>query len=103
LSRDQLARFRRDYTPRLLSYLARQDEKGLRSAYELGRQAMRQAVGLLGLVRTHNEVLLEVLHTARSTEDAEEIARVASTFLLEALGSFEMTQRGFMSRMIGGD
>ena len=102
MSGDQLARFRRDYTPRFLSYLTRQDEIGLRSGYELGRQALRQEVGLLGLVRTHNDVLLDVLHTARSPEDAEEIARAASTFLLEALGSFEMTQRGYMSRMTDG-
>jgi hypothetical protein len=103
LNGDELVRFRRDYTPRFLAYLGRQDELGLRAAYELGRQAMRQDVGLLGLVRTHNEVLLDVLQTARSPEDAEATVRAASTFLLEALGCFEMTQRGFMGRMTGAD
>lgn len=96
---EPLARFRQDYTPRFLAYLGRDDEAGLRAAYELGRQAMRQSVGLLGLVRTHNEVFLDVLGTARSVESAEQIATSASAFLLEALASFEMTQRGFMGQI----
>jgi hypothetical protein len=96
---EPLLRFRQDYTPRFLAYLGRDDEAGLRAAYELGRQAMRQSVGLLGLVRTHNEVFLDVLGTARSVEAAEAIAASASAFLVEALASFEMTQRGFMGQI----
>ena len=97
---DPLLRFRQDYTPRFFAYLARNDEAGLRAAYELGRQAMSQAVGLLGLVRTHNEVLLDVLHTARSVEASEAIAASASAFLLEAVAPFEMTQRGYMGQVV---
>ncbi len=70
---------------------------GLRSAYELGRVAMRRSVGLLDLVRIHNEVFLEAIGTARTPESARDVARAASTFLVEALSSFEMTQRGFMA------
>ena len=70
---------------------------GLRSAYELGRVAMRCSVGLLDLVRIHNEVFLEAMATARTPESAQDVARAASTFLVEALSSFEMTQRGFMA------
>ena len=43
----------------MLRYLAQQDESGLKSAYELGRGAMRESVGVLEVVRVHNEVFLE--------------------------------------------
>ncbi len=92
---------KQDYTPPFLAYLTTQDEAGLRRAYELGRHAMRRSVGLLDLVRIHNEVFLEVIGTARTPESAQDVARAASTFLVEALASFEMTQRGFMAVSLG--
>jgi hypothetical protein len=88
---------RRDYRPPFLAYLAHQDEAGLGAAYELGRQAMRRSVGLLGLVQVHNDVFLQVVRTARTADEAAEIAQAASTFLFEALASFEMAQRRLMS------
>jgi hypothetical protein len=94
---DPVADLRRDYTPRFLSYLTRLDEAGLNAAYELGRQSIDRNIGLLDLVRVHNEVYLDVVPTARSLAEAQALARAASAFLLEALASFEMTQRGFMA------
>jgi hypothetical protein len=93
---DDLVHFRRDYTPPFLSYLVREDEAGLRSAYELGRAAMSRGVGLMGLVTVHNEVFLDVLSAERTVASATQVARAACAFLVEALASFEMTQRGFM-------
>ncbi len=87
----------RDYAPAFLAYLSRPDEKGLAAAYELGRRAMRTEVGLLAVVRVHSQLLLEVLESARDVEEARQLAENASTFLVEALASFEMTQRGFMA------
>ena len=95
---DDVELLRRDYRPRLLAYLTNQDEGGRRSAYELGRQAPTHGVGLLVLVRVHNEVFLEVIATARTADAAEQVARAASSFLFEALSSFEMTQRAFSER-----
>jgi hypothetical protein len=95
---DELAQFRRNYRPPFLAYLVREDEAGLRAAYELGRQALNREVGLMGLVTVHNEVFLDVVSTERSTDSALRTARAACTFLVEALASFEMTQRGFMDR-----
>jgi len=89
--------FARDYTPPLLAYLARSDEKGLSAAYELGRRAMRLELGLLNVVRVHHLVLLDVLDTVHDSQEAHELVRKASTFLLEVLASFEMTQRAFMA------
>jgi hypothetical protein len=72
---DDVELLRRDYRPRLLAYLTNQDEGGRRSAYELGRQALTHGVGLLVLVRVHNEVFLEVIATARTADAAEQVAR----------------------------
>lgn len=87
---------RRDYTPPFLAYLTNGDEPGLRAAYELGREAMRRGISLLDFVRVHNTVVADVLPSARSVPAACDLARAASAFLLEALSSFEMAQRGFM-------
>ena len=89
--------FARDYTPAFLAYLARSDEQGLSSAYELGRRAMTAELGLLTVVRVHHQVLLDVLETARDPREAHELVRKGGIFLLEAMASFEMTQRGFMA------
>jgi hypothetical protein len=94
---DPAADLRRDYRPPFLSYLTHLDERGLSAAYELGRQTMLRRLGLLELVRVHNEVYLEVMSDARTPAEAQSLARAASAFLLEALAPFEMTQRGFMA------
>ncbi len=96
-STDPSAGFRQDYRPRFLSYLTHLDEAGLTSAYDLGRRSLQQGLGLLDLVRVHNEVYVEVVATARDLEEAQGLARAASVFLIEALAPFEMTQRGFMA------
>jgi Phosphoserine phosphatase RsbU, N-terminal domain len=90
-------RFRRDYTPPLLAHLGQPHERTLLSAYELGRRAMTAELGLLTLVRVHHDVLLEVLASARDVEEATALVSGASSFLAEALASFEMGQRGFMA------
>jgi len=45
----------------------------VRAAYELGRRSMSHPVGLLNLVRVHHEVLMEILHTARTPEEVQDI------------------------------
>ena len=93
---DQLARLSRNYLPALLAYLPQQSEAGLRAAYELGREAMRDAIGLLELARVHHDACLGVMATAKDAAAAVEIARASADFFLEVLAAFEMAQRGFM-------
>jgi hypothetical protein len=90
------ARFQRDYAPALLRYLSERSEPGLQAAYELGRRALAEQVSVLELARIHHTVLLDVLKSHRTAEELEEIAEAASEFLVEALATFEMAQRGFM-------
>jgi len=102
MAAEQLGRLSQDLTPPFLAYLANRDEAGLRAAYELGRRAMEQGVSLLDFVRTYNDVALKVLATARTADSAHDIAHAASVFLVEALASYEMAQRGFMDIGLSG-
>ncbi len=88
-------RFRRDYAPAFLRFLAQRSEGALATAYELGRNAMLNEFSMLDLVQMHHEVVLRVLKESRSDEDLENVASAASAFLVEVLSTFEMTQRGF--------
>jgi hypothetical protein len=92
---DPLLRFRLDYTPLMLKYLSQRDETSLGLAYELGRDAMRASIGLLDVVRVHHEIFLEVLATARDTDEAQRIAGAASALLMDLIASFEMSHRAF--------
>jgi hypothetical protein len=92
---DPLLRFRLDYTPLMLRYLSQRDETSLGLAYELGRDAMRASIGLLDVVRVHHEIFLEVLATARDTDEAQRIAGAASALLMDLIASFEMSHRAF--------
>jgi hypothetical protein len=72
---DPVADLRRDYRPPFLSYLTHLDERGLSAAYDLGRGAMLRQLGLLELVRVHNEVYLEVVSEARTPAEALALAQ----------------------------
>jgi hypothetical protein len=95
---DALRRLRPDYAAAFLGYLNRRDETGLRAAYELGRRAMSDPVGLLNLVHVHHEVLVDVLRTVRTPDELQDIGDAAAAFLVEALASFQMTQRGYLEK-----
>ncbi len=93
---DPLERFRRDYATLLLRYLSQRDEVGLQEAYELGRRAMRESVGLLDVVRVHNDLFLELLSTVRDPDEVTAVTGAACTLLIDLIASFEVAQRGFM-------
>jgi hypothetical protein len=94
-----LARLRLDYRSALLGYLSRRGEHQLHSAYELGRAANNDRVGLLELVQVHNSVTLDLL---RAAGDAArwEVAAAAGAFLVEVLAASDMAQRGFLEGTI---
>jgi hypothetical protein len=94
---DALRRLRLDYAPLILRYLAHPDEKGLQSAYDVGREAMQRSVPLLDVIRVHNEASLAVQASAPDLDEALRVAAAASAMLVELVASFEMTQRGFMA------
>jgi len=85
----------RDYRVVLLRYLPRGDEAASTAGYELGRGAVTGGVGLLELVRIHQEIVADVLEDSRP-EHRLDVARSAGEFLLEVLAAFDMTQRGLL-------
>jgi hypothetical protein len=57
---------------------------------------MQESVGLLDVVRVHNETFLEVLTTVRDLDEVTDLTAAASTLLIDLVASFEVAQRGFM-------
>jgi hypothetical protein len=88
-----LERMRRNYTPAFLAHLTRRDEASLRSAYEVGREAMAHGVSMLDLVHIHHAVFLHVAGTMRNVEEIADLTDAAAAFLMEALAPYEMTRR----------
>lgn len=93
---DPLERFRLDYAPLLLRHLAQRDESGLQAAYQLGRRAMEESVGLLDVVRVHHDLVLEVVRTGRDRDEVVDMTEAAAALLIDLVASFEVAQRGFM-------
>lgn len=87
-------RFPADYAAALAGYLRTPGESSLRSAYELGRQALVLERSVLDLAAAHHETLALALRSSKP-EERERIARAAGDFFLEALSAFEMARRGF--------
>lgn len=90
-----LARVHLDYKAAFLRYLPRREEAALHVGYKLGRAAVSDGLSILDLVEVHHAVLLEVLEDTRG-EDVGQVAAAASEFLLEALATYDMTQRGLL-------
>src|SRR5256885_1326723 len=86
---DPLARFSKRYLIGLQNYLLHPEEVFLQLAYELGRQAVAESIGLLNLFRIHYSA------AERSCRDDPKLFGAAQTFFMEALSPFEAMQRGF--------
>jgi signal transduction histidine kinase len=83
-----------EYSAALGQYLARGSEQGLLEAYQAGRAAVGQGVGVLDLAAIHHEALVTALLDMLAPEDSQIIVRRASQFFAESLAAFEMTHRG---------
>ena len=90
---DELYRLRRNYTPAFLAHLTRHDEATLRSAYELGREALAAGLSMLDIVDVHHGVFSDVVLSVRDVEELPDIVNAATAFLVEALAPFEMTRQ----------
>jgi signal transduction histidine kinase len=81
------------YASALEAHLRRSGEQGLHQAYELGRQAMAEGVGVLDLTLLHHETLSRLLDAADVHETAP--FGLAAQFMAEVLSPFEMMLRGY--------
>jgi light-regulated signal transduction histidine kinase (bacteriophytochrome) len=83
------------YSAALAHYLADPDEDVLNQAYELGRKALGDGLGVLDIAMAHHEALHAVISDqSRAEKPAPAIAKAAA-FLTESLSPFEMSFRGY--------
>jgi len=76
------------------NYVSKPDEAALRDAYEIGRSALAEGVGVLDMAHVCSRVLAGVAVDGSMMRDAAwPIA--AERFFAEALSPFEMAHRGF--------
>ena len=86
--------FRAAYAEAFRRYVDDGTEINLRTAYELGREAVVRDLSVLDLTLVHHDALLDALREA-ATADVEHVTRGAAAFVLESLSAFEMVRRGF--------
>jgi len=84
----------REYQSALESYLESRDEPALNHAYELGRRAMIDGLGVLDMAVLHRAAI-EALVLPASFEDQSTFAAAAADFFHELLSPFEMSYRGY--------
>jgi signal transduction histidine kinase len=89
------ARLQERYFDALESYVRSAEESALLDAYELGRQVMDSAGGVLDLSAIHQDAMEAVMRSTRGGHPRGQVARRCHEFLDEALSPFEMAQRGF--------
>jgi GAF domain/Phosphoserine phosphatase RsbU, N-terminal domain len=85
---------RRSYAAGLHAYLRDPNERTLRAAYELGREAVTRELDVLDLALVHHEALAAALRAA-DPDDLERLTRSAGDFLVESLSAFEMIRRAY--------
>lgn len=79
------------YSAALREYGAKGEEAALYSAYELGRRAAVEGLGVLEMAALHQKALVEVLLDMLTADETTRMAHRASEFLAEALAPFEST------------
>jgi len=90
-----LAKLSRQYLAVLRNYIAREQEASLQRAYELGRKAIADGLGVWDVAKLHQGALAALLLPALTLEARARTIRAAETFFLESLSPFEATHRGF--------
>jgi hypothetical protein len=85
---------RRSYAAGLQAYLGDPNERTLRAAYELGREAVTRELDVLDLALVHHDALAGALRAA-GADDLERVTRSAGDFLVDTLSSFEMIRRAY--------
>ncbi|MGH7206637.1 MAG: ATP-binding protein [Nitrospiraceae bacterium] len=83
------------YTAALLDSIRGMGESALHQAYELGRRALAEGLGVLDMAAMYHKALAAVLSRASTPEERTRMLRAGSSFFVESLSPFEMTHRAF--------
>ena len=82
--------YERRYAEAFVQLLDAPGERALAGAYELGRAAVDEGLGVLDLAELHQRVLAGAIAGA---DDPEAVVAACGDFFLEALAAFEMVSR----------
>ncbi len=83
------------YQAALRDYLAGAGESALVRAYELGRRAAADGLGVLEWAAIHHDAMTGVLPRTFTHKELVQGVKAAADFFAESLSSFEITYRGF--------
>src|SRR4051812_44062797 len=89
-----LAELSEAYLGALSTFLRQRDEPSRSHAYELGRRAMVDGLGILDMASVHRAALEQLLSPPAPTVDVE-AWDAAEDFYAELLSPFEMSLRGY--------
>jgi PAS domain S-box-containing protein len=84
----------KDYGDALDSFLKGGGEEVLKQAYDLGRRAVNEGVGLLSVIMLHQQALGGLMEKAKGPKRSQTV-QLALQFLAESMAPFEMAHRGF--------
>ena len=84
----------RQYTAALQEYVGGGGEAALSYAYELGRRAVAEGLGVLHMLGCYHEALAKVLENTLNAGGTAQALK-AKEFFTESLAPFEMVHRGF--------
>ncbi len=84
-----------EYAGALREYLESGGEGPLFRAYQIGRNAVAEGLGVLEVAAVHQEALVLDLLQLLAPDESALIAKRASEFFAEALAPFEASRRGF--------
>ena len=81
------------YTSALQDHVANPGEAVLQRAYELGRKALDDGLGVLEMAALYHKALVRLLSGPRAPEESVRLVQGAEIFFVESLAPFEMTHR----------
>jgi signal transduction histidine kinase len=84
----------REYRRALKNYLARGGEDGLQSAYEIGRVALSEGLGVIDMAALHDSALKQIVLGTKRESLKQGLDR-AREYLGESLSPYEMAYRGY--------
>jgi light-regulated signal transduction histidine kinase (bacteriophytochrome) len=88
--------FKEAFRHSLQDCLAGAGEFALQRGYEMGRQAIRDGLGVMDMLSIQQTVLLELLAGADTITDCIHLVKSSHGLFTECLAPFELTHRGFL-------
>src|SRR5437016_2745411 len=90
-----------EYAAAMQESLAGFGEPALQRAYEAGRQALAEGLGVLEMAAAHQASVMDALRAHQGTLDTEHLLEKALECFAESLSPFEMVLRGVQEANAG--